>query len=44
VYQPAILRPGAKPVLNLELPKQVSLAQRSETLKLIRSLNEANLR
>jgi hypothetical protein len=44
VYQPAILRPGAKPVLNLDLPKQVSLKQRSETLKLIRSLNEANLR
>lgn len=44
VYQPAVLRPGSKPVLNLDLPKQVSLPQRRETLKLIRSLNEANMR
>src|SRR5688572_19293411 len=44
VYQPAFLRPGARPVLNLDLPKQVSLAQRSETMKLIRNLNQANLR
>jgi len=43
VYQPTMLRPGAKPVLNLDLPKGVSLAERRKTIDLIRSLNEANL-
>ena len=28
VYQPTMLRPGAKPVLNLDLPKGISLDQR----------------
>src|SRR6516164_4946450 len=43
VYQPTLLRPGSKPVLNLDLPKDVSLGQRRETIDLIRHLNEANL-
>src|SRR3954451_1205299 len=43
VYQPTFLRPGAKPVLNLDLPKGVSLAERHKTIDLIRSMNEANL-
>ena len=43
VYQPTMLRPGAKPVLNLDLPKGVSLAERRKTIDLIRSMNEANL-
>src|SRR5215468_10549983 len=43
VYQPTMFRPGAKPVLNLDLPKGVSLAERRKTLGLIRGLNEANM-
>jgi hypothetical protein len=43
VYQPTLLRPGSKPVLNLDLPKGVSLEERRKTIDLIRSLNEANL-
>src|SRR5450432_3734755 len=43
VYQPTMLRPGAKPVLNLDLPKGVPLAERRKTIDLIRSLNETNL-
>src|SRR5436305_214286 len=43
VYQPTFLRPGAKPVLNLDLPKGVSLDERRKTIDLIRRLNEANL-
>jgi hypothetical protein len=43
VYQPTFLRPGAKPVLNLDLPKGVSLDERRQTIELIRRLNEANL-
>ena len=43
VYQPTMLRPGNKPVLNLDLPKGVTLAERRKTIDLIRSLNEANL-
>jgi len=44
VYQPTMFRPGPKPVLNLELPAGVTLDQRRATLRLIRGLNEANLR
>jgi hypothetical protein len=44
VYQPTMFRPGTKPVLNLELPKGVPLAERRETLDFIRALNEANQR
>jgi hypothetical protein len=43
VYQPTMLRPGSKPVLNLDLPKGVSLSERRKTIDLIRSLNETNL-
>src|SRR5437764_723962 len=43
VYQPTFMRPGSKPVLNLDLPKGVSLDERRKTIDLIRSLNEANL-
>src|SRR3954449_12694957 len=43
VYQPTFLRPGSKPVLNLDLPKGVDLAERRKTIELIRGLNEANL-
>lgn len=43
VYQPAMLRPGNKPVLNLDLPKGVSLEERRKTIDLIRALNEKNL-
>jgi hypothetical protein len=43
VYQPTRLRPGNKPVLNLDLPKGVTLPERRKTIDLIRSLDEANL-
>ena len=43
VYQPTMLRPGGKPVLNLDLPLDVTLAQRRQTIELIRGLNRANL-
>jgi hypothetical protein len=43
VFQPTLFRPGKRPVLNLDLPKDVSLQQRTETLKLIRGLNQASL-
>ncbi|MGH9722939.1 MAG: DUF1501 domain-containing protein [Bryobacteraceae bacterium] len=43
VYQPTMFRPGARPVLNLDLPHGVSLDQRIRTIGLIKGLNEANL-
>ncbi|MEO8129916.1 MAG: DUF1501 domain-containing protein, partial [Bryobacteraceae bacterium] len=43
IYQPTMLRSGTKPVLNLDLPKNVTLDTRRQTLKLIRNLNEATL-
>ena len=43
VYQPAMFRPGKKPVLNLDLPSHVSIDQRRKTLDLLRKLNEQNL-
>jgi hypothetical protein len=43
VYQPAMFRPGKRPVLNLELPKGISMERRRKTVELIRQLNEANL-
>src|ERR1700689_2853507 len=42
VYQPTMFRPGKKPVLNLDLPKGVTIEQRRETIRLLRSLNEAS--
>jgi len=41
VYQPTMMRSGAKPVLNLDLPKGVALDQRKKTIELIRGLNQA---
>src|SRR3954467_4049620 len=43
VYQPTFMRPGAKPVLNLDLPKGVSAEERKKTIDLIRQLNESVL-
>jgi hypothetical protein len=41
-YQPALFRPGNKPVLNLELPDGVTLERRRKTMALLRAVNEAN--
>ena len=43
IYQPSMMRPGARPVLNLNLPGNVTLDQRRKTLGLLRGLNEAAL-
>jgi len=43
IYQPTMLRPGDRPVRNLDLPGGVSLDQRKKTLNLIRGLNQATL-
>src|SRR5688572_13903509 len=43
VYQPTMLRPGAKPVLNLDLPKGVTLDRRRKTIDFIRAINEKNI-
>src|SRR5262249_60432418 len=43
IYQPTMSRPGAKPVLNLDLPAGVNLGERRKTLDLIRGLNQANM-
>ena len=43
IYQPTMFRPGNKPVLNLDLPKGVTLAERRKTLDLLHKLNEANM-
>ena len=43
IYQPTMMRSGTKPVLNLDLPKNVTLDTRRQTLKLIRGLNQATL-
>lgn len=43
LYQPTMLRSGAKPVLNLDLPNGVSLKDRTRTLQLIKNLDEANM-
>lgn len=42
VYQPTMFRPGEDPVLNLELPEGISVAQRRRTLQLIETLNRAH--
>src|SRR5580700_5093100 len=42
IYQPTMFRPGNKPVLNLDLPKGVTLEQRRRTIQLLHNLNEAN--
>ena len=42
VYQPTMLRPGKKPVLNLDFPAGVAADQRGKTISLIRELNQVN--
>ncbi len=42
-YQPALFRAGQRPVLNLELPKGITMQRRRKTVDFIRELNEANL-
>ena len=44
MYQPTMLRPGAKPIRNLELPASVSASERRETVELLRRLNQSRLR
>jgi hypothetical protein len=41
VYQPTMVRGGARPIRNLDLPPGVPLDQRRATVRLIRELNEA---
>jgi hypothetical protein len=43
VYQPTMLRPGNRPVLNLDLPAGVSIAERRKTVDLIRDMNRAGV-
>ncbi len=43
VYQPTMLRPGGKPILNLDLPPGVRYEDRRETVNLIKDLNGANM-
>ena len=43
VYQPNVFRGGEKPVLNLDMPEGVTLAQRRNTLKFIREVDEATM-
>src|SRR5450432_3300883 len=43
VYQPTMFRPGAKPVLNLDLPKGVSIEERRRSIQLLHDLNEATM-
>jgi hypothetical protein len=43
VYQPTMLRPGRKPILNLDLPPGVRYNDRRETVNLIKELNAANM-
>src|SRR5205823_1412639 len=41
VHQPTMLRGGARPIRNLDLPEGVTLNQRRDTVKLIRELDQA---
>lgn len=43
VYQPTTFRPGERPVLNLDLPPDVSFDTRKKTVDLIKALNEATM-
>ncbi|MCA9191159.1 MAG: DUF1501 domain-containing protein [Planctomycetales bacterium] len=40
-HQPTMLRAAGKPILNLELPSQISTRERRKTIELIERLNEA---
>lgn len=41
VYQPTMFRPGARPVLNLDLPRHVTTEQRRRTLQFLREMNQS---
>lgn len=41
VYQPTMLRPGERPLRNLDLPAGVSRDERRRTIELVHSLNQA---
>jgi hypothetical protein len=41
VYQPTMFRPTNKPILNLDLPKGVSIEERRRSFALLHDLNEA---
>lgn len=41
VYQPTMLRPGPKPILNLDLPRDINYTTRKQTVDLIREMNQA---
>jgi uncharacterized protein DUF1501 len=43
VYQPTLFRPGDRPVLNLDLPKGISLDERRQTLGLLKKLNQLDM-
>ena len=43
VYQPTFMRPGNRPVLNLELPPGVTIEERRKTISLIKGMNEVGL-
>ena len=43
LYQPTMMRPGERPVRNLDLPPGVLLEDRRRTVRLIRDLNAATL-
>lgn len=43
IYQPTMFRPGAKPVLNLDLPQGTTREQRVKTLDLIKQLDRADM-
>jgi hypothetical protein len=43
VYQPTMFRPGNKPVLNLDLPKGVTIEERRRTVALLKELNKATM-
>src|SRR5258708_11562219 len=39
VYQPTMFRPGSKPVLNLDLPRCISLDERRRSIAVLHDLN-----
>jgi hypothetical protein len=43
VYQPTLFRPGDRPILNLDLPRGVSLDERRKTLGLLKQLNRLDM-
>lgn len=43
VYQPTMLRPGKKPVLNLTPPEGVKIEERTKTVRYINALNRAGI-